>query len=211
MNQLAPCPHCKRHVRVTERSCPFCEASLDAGLAGRARPSVSTRGLSRASILALGASMAAAMGAGVLEGCADEPDPDGDDDKPAADGGLPPGTGVPVYGAPVQPDAGSNNPPQRPDGGMVAIYGAPVQPDGGRVQPVYGAPIQPLDASQNDAGASDAGVSDAGKDAATSSDAGKDAGRLDPIDDGGRVAPVYGAPVPFYGAPVQPSIKTDAE
>ena len=206
MNQLAPCPHCKRHVRVTESTCPFCETSVGAALTSRARPSVSTRGLSRASILALGASMAAAVGVGLLEGCAEEPDPDGDDgkDKPAADAGssMPPGTVTPVYGAPVQQDAGSNNPPQREDGGMVAIYGAPVQPDGGRVQPVYGAPIQPLDASQNDAGASDAG-----KDAAIS-DAGKDAGR---VDDGGRVAPVYGAPVPFYGAPVQPSIKTDGE
>ena len=211
MNQLAPCPHCKRHVRVTESTCPFCDASVGTALAARARPSVSTRGLSRASILALGASMAAALGTGLLEGCADEPDPDGDDmDKPAADGGVPPGTNVPVYGAPVQPDAGSNNPPQRQDGGMVVIYGAPVQTDAGRVQPVYGAPIQPLDASQNDAGASDAGLSDAGKDAAASSDAGKDAGRVE-IDDGGRVAPVYGAPVPFYGAPVQPSIKTDGE
>jgi hypothetical protein len=196
MSKLAPCPQCKRHVRISESACPFCAAALQGALA--ARPSVSTRGLSRASIFALGASLAVA-GGGLLEGCADEPDHDDDQDE---------GTAVPVYGAPIQQDAGPGQPATRQDSGTaIAMYGAPVQPDAGRVVPVYGAPVQPLDAGQNEAGPADAAVTDAGKDAGAAdagvTDAGKDASAG--WGDGGRVQPVYGAPVPFYGAPVQPN------
>ena len=204
MSQLAPCPHCQRHVRASEQSCPFCAGSL-AGARLRARPEVATRGLSRASIFALGASMAAAAGGtALLDGCAAEPDPEDDDSSqqpiygaPVQDAGIVrndagggggPGGPAPVYGAPVQTDAGSNLPGKDAGSGVV-IYGAPVQPDGGFV-PFYGAPIQPRDAGRNDASASDAGSDVWG-------------------DDGGRVGPVYGAPVTIYGAPIQPPIKDD--
>ena len=181
MSHLAPCPHCNRHVRVSESACPFCAASL-AGRRVQPRPQVATRGLSRASILALGASMAAVAGGALLDGCADEPEPEDDGSS-----------SVPLYGAPVQPDAGN----VVPDAGSgVAIYGAPIQPDGGsQVAPMYGSPIQPSpDAGQNDAGPTDAG---------------KEAGSV--WGDAGRVGPVYGAPVPIYGAPVQPPIDSDED
>lgn len=212
MSQLAPCPYCQRHLRITERVCPFCEADVAGALAARARPAVSTRGLSRASILALGASLAAVAGSATLEGCAVEPDPTDDDDMEGPGGGgdggakYDAGQPQPVYGAPIQQDAGGANTPPNLGGG-VAIYGAPVQPfDAGHVVPLYGAPVQPIDAGQNDAGKADAGVSDGGK-ADASADAGKDAGR--DWDDGGRVQPVYGAPVALYGAPIQPAIDVD--
>jgi hypothetical protein len=30
MSHLVPCPACDRHVRLTERACPFCATALDA-------------------------------------------------------------------------------------------------------------------------------------------------------------------------------------
>lgn len=193
MSQLAPCPHCHRHLRITETVCPFCGGQVADSLESKARRPISTFGLSRAGILALGATMAVASGA-LLEGCGDEPD-DEDDSNNA----------VPIYGAPVQSDAGVSDSGVPHDAGTVApIYGAPLQPKDagpGTVVPVYGAPLQPRDAGPLDAGNSDAGSSDAGKSDAGKPDAGKpDAGR----EDGGRLVPVYGAPVPLYGAPVQP-------
>jgi hypothetical protein len=197
-------------VRTSEHACPFCAGALDSARM-RARPEVVTRGLSRASILALGASMAAATGgAALLDGCADEPDPDEDHSSTVplygapvqpdagvvrndAGGGGGPGGATPVYGAPVQTDAGSNL-PSKDAGAGVAIYGAPVQPDGGaNVVPFYGAPVQP----PRDAGRNDASASDAGQDASVWGD------------DGGRVGPVYGAPVTIYGAPIQPPVTED--
>ncbi len=40
---LVPCPSCKRHVRSSEASCPFCAASLPSNLASRAVPGASRR------------------------------------------------------------------------------------------------------------------------------------------------------------------------
>src|SRR5690349_17445661 len=41
MNQLEPCPHCLRHVRVSETSCPFCAHALAfADLAPRRAPRI---------------------------------------------------------------------------------------------------------------------------------------------------------------------------
>lgn len=196
MIQLAPCPHCQRHLRVSESVCPFCAGSVSGRLVPKQSKPLPTRGLSRAGILALGASLAAA--GALVEGCAEEPEPEPEDD----------GRVVPVYGAPVQSDASNPAPPTsdagaasdastgpsdagviydagKPDSGsVVAIYGAPVQPkDGGIVvMPLYGAPIQP------DAGKPDAGHADAG-----------------------RLVPVYGAPVPLYGAPIQPPIDSSED
>lgn len=45
---LGPCPSCRRHVRVTEHTCPFCGAAV----AAEASPGLTKR-LSRAAIVAL--------------------------------------------------------------------------------------------------------------------------------------------------------------
>jgi hypothetical protein len=59
MNQLEPCPHCHRHVQVSETACPFCAEALDfSAVAPRAVPR--TR-LSRAATFAFGAVGAVAM------------------------------------------------------------------------------------------------------------------------------------------------------
>jgi hypothetical protein len=54
MTQLEPCPHCNRHVKVSELSCPFCAGVLTnafANLAPRAAPRAR---LGRAAVFAFG-------------------------------------------------------------------------------------------------------------------------------------------------------------
>jgi hypothetical protein len=58
---LRPCPACSRHVRVSERACPFCAGELDATFRSVPSPRVPAVGrLSRAALFALGASGLAA-------------------------------------------------------------------------------------------------------------------------------------------------------
>lgn len=52
MNQLEPCPHCERHVKISETACPFCAGALDfAHVAPRAMPGAF---LGRAAVFAFG-------------------------------------------------------------------------------------------------------------------------------------------------------------
>ena len=54
MTQLEPCPHCNRHVKVSETSCPFCAGALADAFANRA-PRVAPRArLGRAAVFAFG-------------------------------------------------------------------------------------------------------------------------------------------------------------
>lgn len=76
----------------------------------------------------------------------------------------------------------------------VAIYGAPSPPEDASVD----ASLPRRDASV-DAAVSDARVPDAGSDASTTDASTLDAGR----DAGPQVVPLYGGPVPVYGAPAQ--------
>src|SRR5207249_2062973 len=56
MSAMIPCPVCFRHVRATDARCPFCGAVRE-GAAATA-PSTTTRGLSRATLYAMGAAIA---------------------------------------------------------------------------------------------------------------------------------------------------------
>jgi len=54
MTQLEPCPHCNRHVKVSETSCPFCAGVLADAFANIA-PRVAPRArLGRAAVFAFG-------------------------------------------------------------------------------------------------------------------------------------------------------------
>jgi hypothetical protein len=204
-------------VRTTETVCPFCAGPVANRLVPKTRAPLSTRGLSRAGILALGASVSAlaAGAAGVLlEGCADEPEPED------------PGNQVPVYGAPVPPgtpggggngDAGAPRDASYPDasgfidaGSGVAIYGAPIQPARDAGVPSCDLPVPPVqDAGKPDSGRFDAGSvvavygapiqprPDAGAPEAGTPEAG--------TPEAGRIVPVYGAPI-IICAPVQPTL-----
>ena len=132
---LVPCPSCARHVRSSERACPFCRSALSTDLAARAVPGTTQR-LSRAAAFTFAASLAAT-------GCASDPVPNdaatvtdtGSDagtivtDTGPADTGAPTDTGAPAdtgtqadAGAPV--DAGK-------DGSIGVRYGSPPRPDAG--------------------------------------------------------------------------------
>ena len=103
MSHLAPCPACNRHVDVAEGACPFCATALPAAF--RAQPRlIPLRGrLSRAALMAAGATL---MGAAA---CSSEAltSNDAATDRPA-----------------VTKDASE-------DRGFVAFYGAPFPGTGG--------------------------------------------------------------------------------
>lgn len=196
MTRLRTCDACTRHVFATEPSCPFCHAQL-AAAPEPAQFSVPA-GASRAQRLAL----AAAIGGSALLGCAQDGDnaQSTDNTSTAAAGRTggntnqqPGGTVTPVYGAPVP-----GNPP--PQAGRVA---QPSAGNGSVEVPVYGAPVAGAPASdEEDAGVPEAGAGGAG--AAGSGGTTAQAGR-GPVPVAGTVAvPLYGAPMPEYGAPPPP-------
>jgi hypothetical protein len=65
MNHLLPCPTCSRHVRTSERSCPFCSFPVD--FSNVPLPVLVTGRFSRAALVALTAS----LGPLVLVDCGD--------------------------------------------------------------------------------------------------------------------------------------------
>jgi hypothetical protein len=191
MTRLRSCDACARHVFVTEQVCPFCQAPL-AAAPEPARVSIAS-GASRAQRLAL----AAAIGGTSLLGCTDEETqtdrvematpiygaPVAGDPSPTTAGrGAPdPSPPAPAYGAPLP---GNPAPPAAGSGGDIAA-------------PVYGAPLAGSPAMDDDAGVPEAGAPAAGSGGAGGAGG---AGGF-----GGDVAvPVYGAPLPEYGAPPPP-------
>ncbi|HKU40165.1 MAG TPA: hypothetical protein VJR89_18525 [Polyangiales bacterium] len=194
MKRLRSCEGCARHVYASETVCPFCSAAL----APSPEPGEVTvpSGASRAQRLAL----AAALGSSSLLACAQTNTsglpvsppqtagsaPSGQTGT-AGTGAVPPrgavdaGFATPVYGAPLAgspaPSAGRAAPPR-------AGQRAP-QPagQGGPTFPAYGVPIAGQPAPDDDAGVPAAGSGGHG---------------------GQIAAPVYGAPIPEYGAPPPP-------
>src|SRR5688572_5172457 len=71
VEHLEPCPGCGRHVRVSERECPFCGGALD--LSGAPEPLLPTARLSRGQIASfrtlVGAGLVGASAAGLSSGC----------------------------------------------------------------------------------------------------------------------------------------------
>jgi hypothetical protein len=99
MDQLEPCPHCQRHVRITEAACPFCSAPIARAMARASARTLPTTRLGRAALFAFGVG-AGVTGAG-LEGCADDADPQAEAPEPAEEP-LPAvlGGAAPLYGSP---------------------------------------------------------------------------------------------------------------
>lgn len=78
MTCLAPCPACNRHVSAHEAACPFCAAALPDTFRCQPARVVAAGRLSRAAMIAAGAALMSAS-------C---------------------NNATPVYGVPIQPDAG---------------------------------------------------------------------------------------------------------
>jgi len=113
---LVPCPSCARHVRATERVCPFCGAAVPPSFAGYV-PRAPAERLSRAALVAFAAVAVA--------GCSKEtatPSDAGSADKQQQQEP----TTVPAYGAPAPTPA-----PSPVDAGLgslvaqAAVYGGP--------------------------------------------------------------------------------------
>ena len=95
MAQLVPCPDCHRHVRASDAGCPFCGRDLgDLPPPPRYEPG-RLRGLGRAALFALGATL----------------------------GATAPGCSVALYGAPSPPDAGPG-PDAMPEDAAPAAFDA---------------------------------------------------------------------------------------
>jgi hypothetical protein len=138
MNHLVPCPECSRHVRVSEKECPFCALPLD--LAGTPEPQLPRSRLSRAATLAFGATL---VSASALAACSSDSDTGtgsgagatstagnaGAAGSASAGASVGGGTVGPVYGAPA--------------GGEIGVAGAETSGAGtgigGGAVPVYGA------------------------------------------------------------------------
>ena len=106
MNQLEPCPHCHRHVRVDETACPFCAGAVDfTGVAPRVLPRIR---LGRAATFAFGIA-ASACGSDAPKPDARPADAhvvDAPHDAHAPDAFVDPDAGVAIYSA-APTDAGT--------------------------------------------------------------------------------------------------------
>jgi hypothetical protein len=101
---FVPCPACDRHVKVIEKTCPFCHTSIEVAAAA---PLPRTAMTSRAAILAAGAS--AILG---VAGCSS------DDTAPTSDAG--PTDASVILDASGPQDATADRPTVQP------VYGSPV-------------------------------------------------------------------------------------
>jgi hypothetical protein len=145
MSPLVPCPHCSRHVRLTNGDCPFCASSLDVAALERQhapRRASIPAGLKRAAAFALGTTVAAACG-GRTDGGTDEglPEvvPTFENSTSIVAPPVAPRTDPPV--TPRQPIT-----PRPPSPSPTSVTPTPTAPisvtttaDWG--QPVYGAPV----------------------------------------------------------------------
>jgi len=105
MGHLAPCPSCRRHVKVDEAACPFCHAAFAAPLVPSSGDGA--RRIPRVAAIALVAGVSSAAGCSAAYGVAME-----DSGIPGEDAGVvdagdddDAGAGAPEYGAPAD-DAG---------------------------------------------------------------------------------------------------------
>ena len=120
MSHLAPCPACHRHVEVVETTCPFCAAALAESFRGQPRPVAPPRRLSRAAMMAAGATLLGACSANDAIGNAK----DGATDRPVATDGP---VAVPLYGAPFTGSGGISG-----AGGISGITGTGGSRDAGK-------------------------------------------------------------------------------
>jgi hypothetical protein len=128
---LAPCPSCKRHVKVSEGSCPFCKHVLPSDM--NAKGDVSIRGLSRAAAYALSASIVVV---GCTGGPGDPPTENGTSGGTSGTSGG--GSSGSTGGTSGGTSSGSTTSGGTSSGSSGTTSGEPN--DGGNVQPPYGAP-----------------------------------------------------------------------
>jgi len=165
MASLIPCIACQRHVRRQDAQCPFCGTARTPS-AGVLREIVSPRDATRATIFALGLSLAG-------QACGGRTDGDNDPSPPGAGASI--GNGDGDGGSGNRTGATGSNGGTSNSGGCeenpLASICSPVPPYGGIPRPYpderggsAGSAGLPDDDPPPDAGADDAGSSDAGPD-----------------------------------------------
>jgi hypothetical protein len=133
MERLHPCPACARHVRSSERACPFCGASL-ASATPHSSASAGGR-LGRAALFAFRTTAVAALS--TLSACGDD-----QTDPPPPITTPPEETIAQPYGAPPEPPPPVPPvppPPIVPDTTIAQPYGAPPPPQ----PPIEPPPVPP--------------------------------------------------------------------
>jgi hypothetical protein len=96
MSHLAPCPACNRHVDLAETACPFCAAALAESFRGQPQTVAPPRRLSRAALMAAGATLMGAAACRSNDAITGGKDAATDRRPVFYDGPV----GVPIYGAP---------------------------------------------------------------------------------------------------------------
>jgi hypothetical protein len=184
MASLAPCSHCRRHLRRHEAQCPFCGAQQPPPPAPRRQLAI-PRDASRATLLALGLTLVGQACGGRTDG---DPVQNGSGASTGNGSGGSQGIGNPARGgaggsgAPDGDDACANNPLLAACRNGVTedrCTDNPLLPECSPVPP-YGAMPYPLPGTAGAAGSGgtmnpgslDAGAEDAGGDAAPDEDAG---------------------------------------
>jgi hypothetical protein len=164
---LLACPECDRHIRLSEATCPFCDADVGAAAASFAPRPIPTERMSRAAMMAFAAASlgAAACGGDTTSSPGNLPLTDAGPD--GANMGV---GGMPAYGAPPPTGgiggAGGVAPSTGGQLGM-PVYGAPFPTTGGAANntggvwgyggAIYGAPPPVTGGAPNDGGASSTG------------------------------------------------------
>lgn len=121
---FAPCPSCRRHVRVDADACPFCGGAC----AFAASPAPVARRMSRAAMFAVASSL-------VVGACSSEPmygapvKPFDAGDAATEGGPSDAGADMALYGSPPYDSSADTGPEDT--GGNVNMYGAPPDPDAG--------------------------------------------------------------------------------
>jgi hypothetical protein len=209
MARLVPCLHCFRHIRVGSVECPFCQsavAAVDLGRQAKMRGDAAPVGAKRATLFALGASLAAACGA-KEEPTTVAPGPSTDTlatssaDALATSGSIPSSTsqgtysvgsstantttvdttteliGIPIYGAPPTPSSDD----------MTSTEGVETSTPGIDTTPTSDIDTTTSSVDAGDGGHADAGTLDGGEFTIPPDEPDPDPG-----------------PVPVYGAPPSP-------
>jgi hypothetical protein len=138
--RLLACPSCSRHVRSSERACPFCQGEIPAAFATAPAPRGPTQRLSRAALYAFSAT-SLGLATGLATACSSSAEPLYGgvpvSDAASTDGAQEGATAQPLYGAPGVPlDASMDDSSE--DAEHEAATG----------QPLYGASF-PLDAESD--------------------------------------------------------------
>lgn len=101
MARLAPCPSCRRHVKLDERTCPFCHTAFTSAPVPVSGDGASR--LPRVAAIALAASVATTAGCAgaALYGVPDDGGAPSDDAGLVDAGDDDAGAGAPEYGLPA--------------------------------------------------------------------------------------------------------------